>query len=327
MLRLFAALFVCAAFLYAVDPQDHLRKSATVGSAMGLVFTADVGTIWVQPGSENRVDVEVFFHGFPLSRQEFDRMRRDFTLDITQQGSEIRVNGAFHQGWEPMFDFWPIILGGRTMCHDGRCLEYGRWLREVEYRIAVPKKFNADMETSDGPISISTIDGDINARTSGGGIALTGGNGRAVVHTSGGPIQIKDVAGNVDASTSGGPISIEANLGRVRARTSGGGIQIREAKGAVDASTSGGGVTASLMGQPKEECRLYTSGGSINVSLSKNIHVDLDASTNGGTVWTDFDVPTRGDRQHDQIHAPLNGGGPRLYLHSSGGGISVRRAN
>ncbi len=342
MLRLLVAVLACASVLLAVDPEDHVRKSVPVSSATRLTLTADVGSIHVQPGSGRSVDVDVTFHGFPLSRSEYDRMRHDFTLDAVEQGSEVRVTGAFHKGWVSMWDFLPIILGGRTMCHDGRCLEYGHWLREVEYRVTVPEKFNADIDTwtgsiavsnlrgevkahtSGGPLSFDGIDGPVNGRTSGGPITLTGGKRGAVVHTSGGPIKIKDVAGDVDASTSGGPISVEGNLGRVRAHTSGGPIWIRGASGAIDASTSGGPVTASLVGQPKEDCRLSTSGGGIDVTLSKDAHVDLDASTSGGRVWTDFSVPYSDERHHSELHAQLNGGGPLLYLHTSGGGIRVR---
>lgn len=272
-------------------------------------------------------------------------MRRDFTLDVVQQGPDIRVTGAFHKGWVPMLAMWPAFFGGHQICHDGRCLEYASWLREVEYRVTVPEKFNADIDTWSGPISVSNLRGEVNAhtsggpldfdgiegavngRTSGGPITLVGGQGNAIVHTSGGSIRINKVAGDVDASTSGGPISIEGNLGRVRARTSGGAILIRDASGPIDAFTSGGPVTASLVGQPKEECRLSTSGGGIDVTLSKNIHVDLDASTSGGRVWTDFPVPSDDERHSRQLRAPLNGGGPLLYLHTSGGGITVRHAD
>jgi hypothetical protein len=343
VLRLFVAALACASLLHAVDAQNYVRKSVPVASTSRLVLNADVGTIRVQPGSEKTVDVEVYFRGDPPSQREFDRMRRDFTLDIKQEGSDIRVTGAFHDGWKPMFAVWPFFLG-HQICRNWQCLEYASWLREVEYRVAVPQKFNADVETSAGPISVSNLQGEVNARTSGGPlnfdgidgsvngstsggpITLSGGKGRAVVHTSGGPIRITEVAGDVDASTSGGPIFIERASGRVRAHTSGGWIEIREATGAIDASTSGGGVTASLLGQPREECRLYTSGGSISVSLGRDIHMDLDASTSGGRVWTDFAVPSRGERHQSELRGPLNGGGPRLYLHTSGGGISVRRA-
>jgi hypothetical protein len=325
VLRLLVTALACASFLLAVDPDDHLRKSAPVSSATRLVLNADIGTLRVQPGGGGNVDVDVYFRGTPPSRAEFDRMRRDFTLDVMQEGSDIRVTGAFHKGWEPMLAVWPSILGGHAMCRNWQCLEYASWLHEVEYRVSVPERLNTDMETAGGPIYVSGMNGEVNARTSGGGITLEGGKGRATVHTSGGPIHITKVVGDVDASTSGGGISIERNLGRVRAHTSGGGIEIREAKGAIDASTSGGGVEASLLGQPNQDCRLTTSGGSINVSLSRDVHVDLDASTSGGRVWTDFPVPYNSDRHERELRAPINGGGPRLYLHTSGGGISVRR--
>jgi hypothetical protein len=323
VLRLLVTALVCASFVFAVDPEDHVSKSTPVTSATRLVLTADTGTLRIESGSGKSVDVEVYFHGTPPSRAEFERMLRDFTLDLEQQGPDIRVSGAFRGGWEPFFAVAPFF-GGHAICRNWQCLEYSTWLREVEYRVRVPQKFNADVETSGGPIYLSSLNGEVNARTSGGAITLTGGNGRAVVHTSGGSIRMSDVAGDVDASTSGGSISIERNSGRVKAHTSGGGIEIRQAMGAINASTSGGGVSASLVGQPKEESRLYTSGGSINVSLSRDVRVDLDASTSGGRVWTDFPVPINDDRHHNELRAPLNGGGPRLYLHTAGGGITVR---
>jgi len=327
MLRLLVAALACTAFLYAVDPGDHVRKSAPTSSATRLVLNADAGSVRVSPGTSNKVEVDVSFRGDSPSQAEYNRMRSDFTLDIAQQGSDIRVTGAFHKGWVPMLAMWSALFGGHQICHDGRCLEYGSWLREVEYRVTVPEKFNADIDTWSGPIAVSDLRGEVNAHTSGGPITLVGGTGNAIVHTSGGPIRIKKAVGNVDASTSGGPISIEGNLGRVRARSSGGPILIRDATGPIDAFTSGGPVTASLVGQPTEECRLSTSGGGIDVTLARNIHVDLDASTSGGRVWTDFAVPADDERHSRQLRAPLNGGGPLLYLHTSGGGITVRHAD
>lgn len=342
MLRLLTAALACASFLHAVDTEDRVRKSAPVSSATRLTLNAEFGTIRVQPGDAKKVEVEVYFRGLPPSRAEFDRMLRDFTLDVDQIGSDIRVTGAFHQGWKPVLSVLPVIFG-HPICRNGQCLEYSTWLREVEYRVTVPRRFDADVETSGGSISMADLKGEVNARTSGGSlnfddidgpvkgrtsggsITLAAGKGSAFLRTSGGSIHITQVAGDVDASTSGGGISIERAAGRVRAHTSGGSIEVREVAGAIDASTSGGGVTASLLGQPKEECRLNTSGGSISVSLAKDIRMDLDASTSGGTVWTDFPVPANGDRHQRELRAPLNGGGPLLYLHTSGGGISVRR--
>ncbi len=342
MLRLLAAVFTCASLVYAVDSEDHVRKALAVSAATRLTMNAEFGSITVQPGGGKSVEVETYFRGIPPTRNEFDRMLRDFRLDVTEQGSEVRVNATFQDGWKPIP--FPIFFTGHLICRNWQCLEYSVWLREVEYRITIPSQFSVNVATSGGRISVNGlkgevsahtsggslhfdhIDGAVNGRTSGGSITLAGVKGKTVVHTSGGSIHVSEVTGDVDASTSGGSISVDRVSGSVRAHTSGGRISLDGATGAIDASTSGGSVTASLLAQPQQECRLSTSGGSINVRLSKDAHLNLDASTSGGKVSTDFPVNGVSDRHHRALRVPLNGGGPLLYLHTSGGGISVWRA-
>ena len=166
-------------------------------------------------------------------------MRHDFSLDIAQEGSDIRVNGAFHKVGNRCWR--SALLRRPRMCRNWQCLEYATWLREVEYRVTVPEKFNADMETSGGPIFVSRMKGEVHA------------------HTSGGSLHFDSIEGPILGNTSGGSITIEGGKGRAVLHTSGGPIRDPRCHGRIDASTSGGGVTASLLGQPKEECRLYTS--------------------------------------------------------------------
>ena len=346
MLRFLAAALVCAASVYGFETEESVRKSVPVSAATHLRLNSDFGEINLQPGTSKNVDVEVHFRGDPPSRREFDRMLHDFSLKVEQQGSEVSVNATFIHGWEPLLSF--IFDNGFSMhhpiCHNWRCLVYSGWLDETEFRITVPQQFDANLATSGGSIYVGRLKGEVIARTSGGwlrfdrtegpvngstsggGITLTGTRGRVVIHTSGGPIRISDTDGDVDASTSGGPIAVDGVSGRVKVHTSGGSIDARDITGALDASTSGGWVTASLRAQPQQDCRIYTAGGSINVTLSKDAHVNLDASTSGGTVSTDFEVPYTGERHPSELRTPLNGGGPLLYLHTSGGWINVRRA-
>jgi hypothetical protein len=342
--RFLVAALAFAGSVYAFDATDSIRKSTPVGPATRMTFRAEFGSINVVPGSGKTVDVEVEFRGYPSSRREFDDMLHDFDLQLIQQGSDMEVKGTFRAGWESrvssnFFDF----LFGNHICYNGHCLKY-TWLRSVDYRITIPQHFNADVSTSGGSISVGSLKGEVNAHTaggslhfdriegpvngttSGGSVVLSGAKGRASVHTSGGSISLRDIAGDVDASTSGGSITIDGATGHVRAHTSGGHITASDISGGIDASTSGGGVTASLLNQPKQDCRLTTSGGSIEVRLAGDAHVDLDASSSGGHVITDFPMPYRGDPHSHELRAPINGGGPQLYLHTSGGGIAVHRA-
>src|SRR6267154_6712980 len=120
MLRLLVVALACASSVYAADTEDRLRKSVPVSSATRLTLNAEFGSIGVQPGTGTSVDVEVYFRGDPYSRGEFDRMLRDFRLDVNRQGSEILVNGMFVNGWEPflssgIFD----LIFGHQICHNG----------------------------------------------------------------------------------------------------------------------------------------------------------------------------------------------------------------
>jgi len=322
------------------DTEDQVRRSIPVNSSNRVVLHADWGAIKVQPGVARLAEVEVSFRGNPRSRAEFDRMMRDFSLDVSQVGSDIRFSGRFKDGWRPApLGGWFWEWFNHAQCRENRCLAF-EWLRQVEYRVSLPRELSVDLSTSGGSIAVGDLMGEVAARTSGGAlsfgriggpvngntsggsISLAGSRGKAVLHTSGGGITVEDAA-EVEASTSGGSVQVNRATGRVSAHTSGGSITIRETTGAVDASTSGGSVSAFLSAQPNESCRLSTSGGSINVELARNLRVDVDASTSGGSVSSDFPVPTSGDGHN--LRAAINGGGPLLHLRTSGGGIRIQK--
>jgi len=54
------------------------------------------------------------------------------------------------------------------------------------------------------------------------------------------------------------------------------------------------------------------------------VKLNLDAKTSGGRVHTDFPVTVRGEISRRMLKAELNGGGPELYLRTSGGSIHIR---
>src|SRR5579872_3207257 len=255
------AITLASAIGLFAETEDQVRRSIPVNPSGRIVLTADWGAIKVQPAATRFAEVEVDFRGNPRSRAEFDRMLRGFSLDVSQVGTDIRVNGRYKDGWKPS-PFGGFFWGwfDHEICRDSRCLEY-TWLRQIEYRVSVPREFSVDLSTSGGSIAVGDLHGEVVARTSGGelnlgridgpvrgstsggSISLEGGRGKAVLRTSGGGIRVNDVAGEVDASTSGGSIQIQRARGRVSAHTSGGSITVRETSGAVDASTSGGSVS------------------------------------------------------------------------------------
>jgi DUF4097 and DUF4098 domain-containing protein YvlB len=324
MLRYFtlAALVFAGAAILAAETEDEVRKSIPVQSATRLGLDVDFGSIDVSAGGSGTIEVEAIFRGNPPSRAEFDRMLKDFSLDVRRQGSGVFIRGTFKDGWKQTGVLGHLDHG---ICHDGKCLEYSRWLKSVEFRVKVPSAFSADLHTRGGSVKVGDLTGEVNAQTaggslefgsiggavtgetSGGSITLIASKGRSVLHTSGGSIRIEDASGDVDAHTSGGSIQISRTTGRVVAHTSGGSINIGHAANGVEASTSGGGI---------------------NVAMPSSGAFQLDASTSGGRVHSEFPVMgVVNDSDRHTLRGMVNGGGPLLHLTTSGGSINIRRAS
>lgn len=142
------------------------------------------------------------------------------------------------------------------------------------------------------------------------------------LNTSGGSIRIEDLVGNIDANTSGGSITVGKIHGRVDLHTSGGSIKTKAIHGPLDAHTSGGSINVTFAEQLSESAKLNTSGGSITAYLIEDIKIDIDASTSGGRVRSEFDVDGRVKKK--SVRGEINGGGPKLKLHTSGGSISIK---
>ncbi|MBI1790400.1 MAG: DUF4097 family beta strand repeat protein [Acidobacteria bacterium] len=335
-----AGLLAAVAVLQAgVELEDRMNRSVPAKAGGKLTVDAEYGSIEVLPGPGDKVEVEVSRKVEGRDRTESERILKDFDLQVTQTGNDVTVRGVFKTGWVARSQ----VSGRRQHCRDGRCLEYAEFLRTHHYKILTPREFNADLSTHGGSVSVGDlkgsvrgktgggslqfgkVDGPVWGRTSGGSIRLEGGAGTADVRTSGGSIHIGDVSGDVEAHTSGGSIHIERASGRVTAKTSGGSIEVKESVGAIDASTSGGSVRAYLREKPKGPSKLETSGGSITVQLAPSAGVDVDASASGGRVHSEFGEPQPESRR-DVLRTSINGGGPALRLHTSGGNIHIRKA-
>jgi DUF4097 and DUF4098 domain-containing protein YvlB len=164
----------------------------------------------------------------------------------------------------------------------------------------------------------------VNVRTGGGSVELRDTVGTAQLHTSGGDITAKNLTGGVELRTSGGGIRAETIRGDIDADTSGGDVKLLHIDGRIKGHTSGGSVHVSLVGSNRE-ISATTSGGDIEVAVPRNTAADIDASTSGGGISADLPI-TATVRKDDRLEGTLNGGGPRIEMHTSGGSVSLRAA-
>lgn len=293
---------------------DVIRKGFNAGAGGTLTLEADTGDVKVVSGGTG-VAVEITREGAPEEIRE-----NDITFD--QSGNDVTIHSRYR--------------------HDRGWFQWMRDLR-IRYNIRVPSHFNvklstaggdidlgdltgnAEIHTSGGDIKVAHVNGNLIGRTSGGDLRVASASGTLNVHSSGGDIDIQSAGGALEAKTSGGSIEIGRAGSTVYAHTSGGSIRIGEALDSIDASTSGGSIHARLTRQPHGDSRLSTSGGDVVVELPPNFGASVDAHTSGGDIDTDLPVTIMGHKADDNLVGTIGGGGPRLVLRSSGGGITLRK--
>jgi DUF4097 and DUF4098 domain-containing protein YvlB len=205
--------------------------------------------------------------------------KEDYFIDVNERPSEIKVE---------------ISYEGRQSRNSGG----------VSVDIQVPSKYNLELETMGGDITLKEIEGSISGETMGGEIELYHLKGEVdlttmggeinvedcdldgQVKTMGGEISLRDVIGDLDASTMGGEVSYR-NVKRrderddareVKISTMGGEIEVDDAPGGANVSTMGGEIR---IRSAKKYVKAKTMGGEIKID---KIDGGVKATTMGGNV-------------------------------------------
>lgn len=327
MFLLATALLGLTATCAWADAEDTITKSFQVQSGGKLVVDLDRGSIEIATADADAVNVEISRKAGG-SQSKAEQILKDHVVTMGQTGTTVEVRGKSTQpqsGWFGWFRRSPDL--------------------QVTCRVTVPRKFDVDLKTSGGNISVAELagrsevhtsggnlkfvkmDGPIAAHTSGGNVTLTNCRGPVDVSTSGGNLMLSDIEGDITARTSGGSIHADKLVGNDSVKTSGGNIEIEDIKGRVEAGTSGGNVSARLPAQPTGDCSFTTSGGNVTVALATNVAVDVDVGTSGGRISTDFPVVSvvQGEQKRNEIRGKINGGGPRIFAHTSGGSVHIEK--
>ncbi len=277
------------------------EKSFTAANGGKLEVDSERGSISIRTHSTEAIHVKVYYKIRSNDEAFADELINDFKIDYDENGRDLKITAEFE--------------GSLSNSQENKL--------SVRYVITVPEEYNVDLKTSGGSISVDELNGKAEARTSGGSLNFKFITGQVKGKTSGGSISLEGCNSDADVSTSGGGIMIGKVKGSVDASTSGGSITVEEVFGSIDASTSGGSVNATIREQPRQDCKLTTSGGSITIYVSEDINANIDAKTSGGSVNSDFPISFRGKVNSHHLKGKINNGGPEIYLRTSGGGINI----
>lgn len=157
----------------------------------------------------------------------------------------------------------------------------------AKYLINLPRKSQLDQITStNGPLRVEDISGEVRLRTSNGSIHLGNVRGRLWVDTSNGRIEGTNLDGDTVLRTTNGSIHLDRVRGAMEART---------------------------------------TNGSITLSLPADIKATVDAETTHGTVSSDFDELVHRSRSRRHLEGAIGNGGPLIRLLTTNGSIRLRK--
>jgi hypothetical protein len=125
-------------------------------------------------------------------------------------------------------------------------------------------------------------------------------------------------------STVNGGVVVSGVSGPINAEATNGGIKALDVSGMVEASTTNGGVEVDLSEVPEGGVKLECTNGGIRLRLPPDGKASISARiTNGGIEAEGLNLQTRGESSRRRLDGDLNGGGPRMTLEGTNGGIRI----
>lgn len=199
-----------------------------------------------------------------------------------------------------------------------------------DVEIQVPARFDIEVESMGGGITIKGVEGNIEGETMGGALVLSNLRGRLDMSTMGGPITLTDSDVDGQVSTMGGKVLLENVTGDVDGSSMGGNVIYKNVRRS-DGSSSGSAIVITTMGgeielaEAPHGARLETMGGRIEVGSAAEF---VDAETMGGdvilhevdgrvsatTMGGDVEVRVIGDPQADDRSIEISSMGGEIRL-------------
>ena len=290
------ALIAGIMFVSSVSAEEYYKSYAIAGRP-NVHVDVDDSSVRVIASDTSQVEFRVTYEGFTTGDGG------DLHIDSQQTGNQVTLTAHTRPH---------IIIGFKT--------------RRLSTEVHMPKNADVQINSSDGAIDVTSV------------------NGNITVHTNDGAVKAAQLAGNIDLATNDGSVTVDALRGEIRLHSGDGTISGGSLGGKCEASTkdgqirltgrfdtlslrsSDGAVSASAASgsQMSTDWEIQTSDGSVEVALPADLRANLDASTRDGHISIGLPVTVQGDLSKTHVQGTLNGGGPVLLIHTGDGSIRVR---
>jgi hypothetical protein len=264
----------------AQDPEHFWSKAYPVtGKPTLTIETSDAGVTFRPCGDCHEIRIHAEVQGRKLS---------DFRLEEGQSGDEVHFlfKELPHVGWRR---------------------------EEVRVTVETPAQLTLQAKTSDGNVTLSGLQGDLNLTTGDGNVDLDHVSGNLRIKSGDGRVRVTDAAGSIDAHTSDGNLSVDGSFQGLALNTSDGTLELNLREGTKLAGAS----------------TIQSSDGSVTVRVPASFAADLSVHTSDGHVECALPLTTdhyqSGGGHGNELHGKLNGGGVPLTIHTSDGSVRIEK--
>lgn len=253
---------------------------------LSFMFVVIVGAVAAESGH----DLDRSFHSSPGSTLNID-LRTGGDVRISGgTGDEVtvnvRVSGRDSESVEVSAEQSPSGVEVSSRFTDGRHNHNAG----ADVEVKVPARYNVQVETMGGEVSIQGVEGKFEGKTMGGEITLQHLKGDVDLTSMGGDVQVSDSDLDGEVKTMGGDVVLRSVAGNVHGSTMGGNVREEGTPAPGKSSKSTGEKRIHSMGgdldlaSAPQGASLETMGGDIHI-VAVNDHVK--AQTMGGDIQVD----------------------------------------
>lgn len=198
--------------------------------------------------------------------------------------------------------------------------------KRLRTEVRMPKDADLQVETADGSVNISSVNGNIAIKTTDGSVKAAELAGKIEVRTADGSINVETLAGESSLHSVDGAIGVAHVDGKCEASSADGSIHLAGRFDSLDIKSTDGGVVAKVApgSTMASAWSIRTADGSVELALPQDFRANLDASTRAGHISLGLPVAVQGNIGKTEVRGTMNGGGPALAIHTSDGSIHIK---
>ncbi len=163
---------------------------------------------------------------------------------------------------------------------------------QVTYRITAPKRVRPTIDTVNGTVRVTDVEGDTSVETTNGSVNLAEVMGAIRVHSTNGRLDMANIAGAIEAQTTNGSVSVTTRPG------------------------------APLDGA----IALKSTNGSIGVTVPSQASFDLELRTVNGSASCELPLASTLEQSRKRLQGTVGDGGPQVTLRTTNGSVRIKQA-